>query len=104
MKICGSAQSESDIEHPVWKELDGKSAHVYWHACSCRLAVQCSLPESMTAREVKVSKWRKKSLAWKIYIYHFCISQIIYQAATEGKLKEKMLKTLYFFNWLVSNN
>lgn len=69
MKICGSAQIESDIEHPVWKEPDGKSAHVYWHACSCRLAVQCSLPESMTesmtARGVKVSKWRKKSLVLK---------------------------------------
>lgn len=42
----------------------------------------------MEEKEFSVKKKKK--------INHFCISQIIYQAATEGKLKERMLKTLFF--------
>lgn len=70
--------------------------------------MQCSLPESMTesmtARGVKVSKWRKKSLVLKKKLKSFLYFTDHISGCNRRKVERKNVKDFILFNWLVSNN
>lgn len=98
MKICDYTQIErSDFEHPVWKEPDGKHAHVCWHTCSCRLAMQCSYPSEHHSQRSQGQQVKEKELSVekrklkKLYV----TDVFTHQAAKEEKLKERVCQGLY---------